>query len=195
MQMLQKISASRWPVAVPHRAKIAKSFAARVASRLALGLSFRANSRTPNLNRKRCLDSTRHDNSEIGCQQSQIPSNKQTKPLCAEEREILQSQSSMRQHRLLHGGVAPKKPLARLAVTSPFVLTVDGSSPDPLDSSEQQTPSDGLAYSPLQSRCATQNHANRRILRQYALRRLTACLVNLTAIPDGHCRNSVGPDR
>jgi hypothetical protein len=108
-----------------------------------------------------------------------------------EEREVLQSQCSMRQHPPLHGGVlTPKKPLARFAVTSPFVLPIDGSSPDPLDSSEQETSSDGL----LHSRGATQNHANRRILRQYALCSLTACLVDLTAIPDGQRIKGWRPD-
>ena len=42
-----------------------------------------------------------------------------------------------------------KKPLARLAVTSPFVPPVDGSSPDRLDSGEQETSSDVLITFPI----------------------------------------------
>src|SRR6266536_2863056 len=46
----------------------------------------------------------------------------------------------------------------------------------------------------LHSRRATQNHPNGRILDQYALRRLTACLVDLTSIPDGQRIKSWCPD-
>src|SRR6266513_3482137 len=57
-----------------------------------------------------------------------------------------------------------------------------------LDSSQQGAPRIGLYLPP-------QNHAKRRILCQYTICRNPACLIDLTAIPDGHCRNSVGPDR
>src|SRR4029453_5090031 len=71
MQMLQKISASRWPVAhktVPHRAKIAKSPPA-LHPAYPLGLSFQANSRTPNLKQQEMSLLDSRQNSYISCKQ------------------------------------------------------------------------------------------------------------------------------
>ena len=57
-----------------------------------------------------------------------------------------------------------------------------------LDSSQQRAPRIGLYLPP-------QNHAKRRILCQYTICRDPACLIDLTAIPDGHCRKAVGTNR
>ena len=86
---------------------------------------------------------------------------------------------------------ATKKRGSHLARHQPFCSHVDHSSADPLDSSQ---PRERPATALLHSRRATQNHPNGRILDQYALRRLTACLVDLTSIPDGQRIKSWCPD-
>src|SRR5207249_9447747 len=77
-----------------------------------------------------------------------------------------------------------------LLVTSPFVPTSTTPRRTLSIRTSQGTSSDCL----LHSRRATQNHPNVRILDQYALRRLTACLVDLTSIPDGQRIKSWCPD-
>ena len=97
------------------------------------------------------------------------------------------SQFSVRQHQL-SDAVLPEKNVSTPCRHEPICSHVVDFLASPLDSSQQGTPRIGLYLPP-------QNHAKRRILCQYTICRNPACLIDLTAIPDGHCRNSVGPDR
>ena len=111
---------------------------------------------------------------------------------CAEQREVLRFNPLCTSPRFASRsiGAQQKKRGSPLARHQPFCSHVDYSWRTLSIRASQGTPSNGL----LHSRRATQNHPNRRILDQYALRRLTACLVDLTSIPDGQRIKSWCPD-
>src|SRR5205814_7151337 len=96
-------------------------------------------------------------------------------------------QSSVHQPALHRGALARNKKVGPiLLVTSPFVPT----STTPRRTLRFEPAKERPATALLHSRRATQNHPNGRILDQYALRRLTPCLVDLPSIPDGQRLNS-----
>jgi len=111
---------------------------------------------------------------------------------CAEQREVLRFNPLCTSPRFVSRSIgAQQKNGSHLARHHPFCSHVEPLLGGPFDSSQ---PRERPATALLHSRRATQNHPNGRILDQYALRRLTACLVDLTSIPDGQRIKSWCPD-
>ena len=111
---------------------------------------------------------------------------------CAEQREVLRFNPLCTSPRFVSRSIGAQTKKWLPSCSSP-----------PLLFPRRTTPRRTLRFEPakerpatalLHSRRATQNHPNGRILDQYALRRLTACLVDLTSIPDGQRIKSWCPD-